>query len=59
MSGHKKDKIVEMNFKGDDAKLLNVWQTFQFKLADTDRTASERADAGRSLMFQVHNLFER
>lgn len=48
-----------MNFKEEDAKLLSVWQAFQFKLEDSDKTSVERAEAARSLMLQVHNLFER
>jgi hypothetical protein len=48
-----------MNFTEEDGKLLNVWQTFQFKFDDTAKPASERADAARSLMFQVGKLFDR
>jgi hypothetical protein len=48
-----------MNFKKNDGKLLNVWQTFQFKFDDTEKSASERADAARSLMFQAEKLFDR
>lgn len=48
-----------MNFNQADEKLLNLWQTFQFKFDDPEKSASERADAARSLKFQVEKLFER
>ena len=48
-----------MNFTEKDGKLLNVWQTFQFKFDDAAKPALERADAVHSLMFQVEKLFVR
>ena len=51
--------ISAMNFKQEDEKLLKVWQTFQFKFNDATKPASERADAARSLMFQVEKFYDR
>ncbi|CAB3979824.1 fidgetin 1 [Paramuricea clavata] len=50
--------MLAMNFNENNGKLLNVWQTFQFKFDDTEKSVLERADAGRSLMFQVEKLFD-
>jgi hypothetical protein len=51
--------MLAMDFNENNGKLLNVWQTFQFKFDDTEKSVLERADAGRSLMFQVEKLFDR
>ena len=48
-----------MNFNEDDKRLLNAWQSFQFKFDDAERSATERADAARSLVFQVEKLLDR
>lgn len=48
-----------MNLKEKNGTFLNVWQTFQFKFDDNEKSISARADAARSLMFQVGKLFDR
>ena len=51
--------ISAMNFNENNEKLLNVWQTLQFKFDDPEKSGFERADAARSLMFQLEKLFDR
>ena len=48
-----------MNVTEKSETLLNIWQTFQFKFDDIEKSISERADAARSLIFQLGNLCDR
>ncbi|XP_046850421.1 fidgetin-like protein 1 [Xenia sp. Carnegie-2017] len=47
-----------MNIRKEDVELLNIWQTFQFGFEDTENSHWNRADASRSLIFQVEKLFQ-